>query len=93
MHIHIHICMAMFMLGRGMHLLNDGKVLLVLMSRCSVTDGAFIWLIEGVHRGPGVVSLVFAVIGIVVNEVAGDTVVVDDGRWQMMGMVCQCEGQ
>ena len=84
--------MAMFMLGRGMHLLNDGKVPPLLLSGCSVTNGALIWLIKGMHRG-GVVSPVFAVIGIVINKVAGDTVVVDDGRWQMMGMVCQCEGQ
>ena len=46
----------------------------------------------GMHRG-GVVSLVFAVIGIVVNEAAGNTVVVDDSRWWMMGMAYQCEGQ
>ena len=44
------------------------------------------------HRG-GVVSLVFAVIGMVVNKAAGNTVVVDDSRWWMMGMACQCEGQ
>ena len=92
MHIHIHIHMAMFMLGRGMHLLNDGKVPLLLLSGCSVANGALIWLIKGMHRGR-VVSLVFVVISIVINKVAGDTVAVDDGRWQMMGMVCQCEGQ
>ena len=92
MHIHIHIRMAMFMLGRGMHLLNDRKVLPLLLSGCSVTNSALIWLIKGMHRG-GVVSLVFVVIGVVINKVAGDTVVVDDGRWQMMGMACQCEGQ
>ena len=67
----------MFMLGRGTHLLNDGKVLPLLLSGCSVADGALVWLIEGVHRG-GVVSVV---IGMVVNEAAGDTVVVDDGGW------------
>ena len=84
--------MAMFMLGRCMHLLNDGKVPLLLLSGCSVTDSALIWLIEGMHRGR-VVSLVFAVIGMVINKAAGDTVVVDDGGWQMMGMACQCKGQ
>ena len=84
--------MAMFMLGRGMHLLNDGKVPPLLLSGCSVTNGALIWLIKGIHRS-GVVSLVFVVIGMVINEVAGDTVAVDDGRWQMMGMACQCVGQ
>ena len=67
--------MVMFMLGRGMHLLNDGKVLPLLLSGCSVTNGALIWLIKGMHRG-GVVSPVF---GMVINKVAGDTVVVDDG--------------
>ena len=87
-----YIHMAMFMLGRGMHLLNDGKVPLLLLSGCSVTNGALVWLIEGMHRG-GVVSVVFAVIGVVVNEAAGNTVVVDDSRWQMIGMACQCKGQ
>ena len=84
--------MAMFMLGRGMHLLNDGKVPPLLLSGCSVTNSALIWLIKGMHRGK-VVSPMFAVIGMVINEAAGDTVVVDNGRWQMMGMACQCEGQ
>ena len=69
--------MAMFMLGRGTHLLNDGKVLLLLLSGCSVANSALIWLIKGMHRG-GVVSVV---IGVVVNKVAGDMVVVHDGRW------------
>ena len=67
--------MAMFMLGRGMHLLNDGKVPLLLLSGCSVTNSALIWLIKGMHRD----RVVSVVIGIVVNEVAGDMVVVDDG--------------
>ena len=82
----------MFMLGGGTHLLNDGKVLPLLLSGCSVTDSALVWLIEGMHRG-GFVSLVFAVIGMVVNETAGDSVLVDDGGWWMMGMACQCKGQ
>ena len=69
--------MAMFMLGRGMHLLDNGKVPLLLLSGYSVTNGALIWLIKGIHRG-GVVSVV---IGIVVNKAAGDMVVVDDGGW------------
>ena len=64
--------MAMFMVGGGMHLLDNGKVPPLLLSGCSVTDDALIWLIKGMHRGR-VVS--------VVNEVAGDMVVVDDGRW------------
>ena len=84
--------MAMFMLGRGTHLLNNRKVLPLLLSGCSVTNSALIWLIKGMHRGR-VVSLVFAVIGMMINKAAGDTVVVDDGRWQMMEMACQCEGQ
>ena len=67
--------MAMFMLGRGMHLLDNGKVPPLLFSGCSVTDSALIWLIKGMHRG----RVVSVVIGIVVNEVAGDIVVVDDG--------------
>ena len=69
--------MAMFMLGRGMHLLNNGKVPLLLLSGCSVADGALIWLIKGMHRG----RVVSVVIGVVVNEAAGDMVVVDDGGW------------
>ena len=80
MHIHIHIHMAMFMLGRGMHLLDDRKVLPLLLSGCSVTNGALVWLIKGVHRG-GVVS---AIIGMMINKVVGDTVVVDDGGWWMI---------
>ena len=37
--------------------------------------------------GAGCVSVVFAVIGVVVDKVGGDMVVVDDGGWWMMGMV------
>ena len=33
------------------------------------------------------VSVVFAVIGMVVDRVGGDMVMVDDVRWWMMGMV------
>ena len=62
--------MAMFMLGRGMHLLNDGKVPPLLLSRCSVANSALIWLIKGMHRGR-VVSPMFAVIGMVINKAAG----------------------
>ena len=58
-----------------MHLLDNGKVPPLLLSGCSVTDSALIWLIKGMHRG-GVVSVV---IGMVVNKAAGDMVVVDDG--------------
>ena len=68
-HGHVHV-------RQGMHLLDDGKVLLLLLSGCSVTDGALVWLIKGRNRG----KVVSVVIGMVVNEVAGDTVVVDDGR-------------
>ena len=75
--------MAMFMLGGGTHLLNDGKVLPLLLSGCSVIDSALVWLIKGMHRG-GFVSPVFVVIGMVVNEAAGDTVVVDDGDGMSM---------
>ena len=69
--------MAIFMLGRGTHLLNNRKVPPLLLSGCSVASSALIWLIKGVHRG----RVVSVVIGIVVNEVAGDMVVVDDGGW------------
>ena len=81
----------MFMLGKGTHLLDDGKVPLLLLSGCSVADDALVWLIEGMHRG-GVVSVVFVVIGMVVNKVVGDTVVVDDSERWMMGMAYQREG-
>ena len=75
MHIHIHIYITMFMLGT--HLLDNRKVLPLLLSGFPVIDGALIWLIKDMHRG----RVVSVVVGIVVNEAAGDMVVVDDSGW------------